>query len=84
MGFFMACSLFRYFRETKTKINQMGGTCGTIAGEGKFDLVVKTDTDHLENFLIHEGNIKMDVKETEWRVHELDFLVGRMNSVVNL
>jgi hypothetical protein len=36
MWIFMACNLFKYFRELKSKGNEMGGTYGKIEGEEKF------------------------------------------------
>jgi len=36
MGIFMACNLFKYFREPKSKSTEIGGTEGTIEGEEKF------------------------------------------------
>jgi hypothetical protein len=36
MGIFMACKLFKYFREPKSKSTEMDVTHGTIEGEEKF------------------------------------------------
>ena len=36
MGIFMACKIFKYFGEHKSKSTEMGGTCGTIEEEEKF------------------------------------------------
>jgi len=50
----MACSLFKCFREPKSKSTEIGGTYGMIEGEEKFVqvLVDKPDTDHLDKFRV--------------------------------